>query len=145
MQPDPRPVPAPEAPSDPEAVRRATRLVMWFSGLLLAALWFSASSPPWPMPLLTGVVAVVAIVIGIRAIIAMRRAKMGGAMLVLLVVGLLLAGALVFFSVVQAAMWPVYADLQDCLDRAITSRAERACVADLETNVQDWFWGLMGS
>ncbi|MEE6280694.1 hypothetical protein [Georgenia sunbinii] len=145
MPTDRQPSPAPGPPPDPEAVRAVTRPVMWFSGLLLAGLWFSATAPPWPLPLLTGVLALAAIVLGIRGLVRMRRARIGGAMLVLVILGLLLAAAMVLISAMQAVMWPVYAELHACLDRAITVRAERACTAELEGNVQDWVWGLLGS
>lgn len=137
------PQPAPGTPPD-EATRRATRSVMWFSGLLLAGLWFSATAPPWPMPLLTGVLALAALVMGVRALLQMRRGSVGGAMLVLLIMGMLLAALLVLVSTLQAIMWPVYAELHDCLDRALTVRAERACMTELEGNLQEWVWGLFG-
>lgn len=143
MPSDPQPAAAPGSPSE-ELARRASRSVMWFAGLLLAGLWFSVLAPPWPLPLLTGVLSLAALVVGVRTIFAMLRARSGGAVLVLLVVGMLLAAFLVLVSALQAVMWPVYAELHTCLERALTVRAERACRTDLESSLQEWVWGLFG-
>src|SRR5690625_3560634 len=38
------------APPSEEQVRAANRPVLWFSLVLLAALWLSVTRPPWPLP-----------------------------------------------------------------------------------------------
>lgn len=135
--------PAPTTTPDDATVRSATRSVMWFAGLLLAALWFSAIAPPWPLPLLSGVLAIAAGVLGVRGLMLARRAKLGTVMIVLLVVGLVMAAGMIFVSVLQALMWPAYAELQQCLDRAITYRAEQSCLTELETNLEEWLWSVL--
>ncbi|HLS73979.1 MAG TPA: hypothetical protein VK046_09420 [Actinomycetaceae bacterium] len=122
---------SPHAPSE-EDVRAAYRPVLWFSLLLLAGLWLTVFNPPWPMPLLSGVLAVAAIVCGVIGLVRLRRARTGGMMPVLVLLGILLAAGMVLLTSVQALMWPVYADFYACMDRALTHRAERECFAGLE-------------
>lgn len=130
------------APPGEQQVRAATRPVMWFSVVLLAALWLSLTRSPWPLPLVPGLLALAAIVLGIVGLVRMRRARMGGAMTVLVVLGLGLAATMALLTSVQAILWPLYADFYDCLDRALTHRAEDACVTRLEERAQtfllDW-------
>ncbi|WP_413452225.1 hypothetical protein AA0Y32_11885 [Georgenia phoenicis] len=123
-------------PPDEAAARAATRPVLWFCVVLLAGLWLSLTRAPWPLPLVPGLLALVAIVLGAVGLVRMRRARMGGALLVLVVVGLGIAAAMVVLTGVQAALWPVYADFHACLDRALTHRAEAACLSGLEERAQ---------
>lgn len=119
------------APSE-EKVRAAYRPVLWFSLLLLAGLWLTVFNPPWPMPLLSGVLALAAIVCGVVGMVRLRRARTGGFMSVLVLMGILLAAGMVLLSSVQAVMWPVYAQFHACMEGALTHRAERACLTELE-------------
>ena len=125
-----------------QETRAATRPVMWFSLVLLAALWLSVTRPPWPLPLVPGLLALAAVVLGVLALVRMRRARLGGVMTVLVVVGMGIAAAMVFTTSVQALLWPVYADFYACLDRALTHRAQDACLTELEQRAQtfllDW-------
>ncbi len=125
-----------DALPDEEQQRAATRPVLWFSVVLLVGLWLSITQPPWPLPLVPGLLALLAIVLGVVGLVRMRRAKVGGAMTVLVVVGLGIAAAMVFLTAVQALMWPVYADFYACLDRALTHRAQDACLTELEQRAQ---------
>lgn len=136
---------APERTRTPaeEQTRAATRPVLWFSVLLLAALWFSVLNPPWPMPLLSGVLALAAIVLGVIALRRIRRARVGGMMTVLVVFGMVLAAAMVLLTGAQAIMWPVYADFYACVERALTHQAERQCLSGLENAAQNQFFDLL--
>jgi len=120
------------APPSEEQVRAANRPVLWFSLVLLAALWLSVTRPPWPLPLVPGLLALLAVVLGVVGLVRMRRVRLGGATVVLVVVGMGLAAMMVLTTAMQAAMWPVYADFHACLDRALTHRAEDACMSRLE-------------
>lgn len=126
----------PAAPPSEEAVRAATRPVLWFSVVLLVGLWLSVTRPPWPLPLVPGLLGLLAVVLGIVGLVRMRRARVGGAMLVLVVVGLGIAAAMVVLTGLQALLWPVYADFYACLDRALTHQAEAACLTGLEERAQ---------
>ncbi len=130
------------APSE-EDVRAASRPVLWFALLLLAGLWFSVLSPPWPMPLLSGVLALAAIVFGVLGLVRLRRVRTGGFMPVLVVMGILLAAGIVLLTTVQALMWPVYAEFHACLDRALTHQAERECLAGLEQTARSQLLDLL--
>lgn len=128
--------PSPDTDLDPERVRAASRPVLWFSVVLLAALWLSLTRPSWPLPLVPGLLALLAIVLGIVGLVRMRGTRPGRRTVVLLVIGLVVAVAMVLLAAVQAALWPVYADFHACLDRALTHRAEAGCLADLEQRAQ---------
>lgn len=130
-------------PASEEQVRAATRPVMWFSVVLLIALWLSVSRQPWPLPLFPGVLALVGLVLGIVGLVRMHRARIGGATRVLVVLGLGLAAAMVLLAGVQAVMWPVYAELHACMDRALTVQAEGTCLTSFEGSVQGWLRDLI--
>jgi hypothetical protein len=146
MREDKRPAPAPSAPgpgasgkrgaATPEETRSATRLVMWFSVLLLAAILFPALSFPWPFSLGSGVLALGALGLGIYALVRVIRVRVGGIILPVLVLSLLFAVYLVVSAVVQAILWEEYAAFQECADRALTVQAERACADGLEDAVR---------
>ncbi len=132
------------APPSEERVRAANRPVLWFSVVLLAALWLSVTRPPWPLPLLPGLLAAGAVVLGILGLVRMHRARVTSvATTVLVVVGIVFAGGLVAVTAVQAFMWPVYADFYACLDRALTHRAQDSCLTELEQRTQDLLLDLV--
>lgn len=142
----PAPAPAPQAPGSgstdrrrrptPEEARSASRPVMWFSVLLLAALLFPTLTPPWPLALLSGVLALAALALGIYALVKTIRVRLGGVILPVLIVSLLFAVYLVVSSVAQVILWDEYAAYQECTDRALTVQAERACAGTLEDAVR---------
>jgi len=125
-----------DAPPSEEQTRAANRPVLWFSLVMLAALWLSVTQPPWPLPLVPGLLALLAIVLGIVGLVRMRRARTGGAMTVLIIIGLVIAGGMVFLTGVQALLWPVYSDFYACMDRALTHQAQAACLTELEEHAQ---------
>ena len=131
------------APPTDEQVRAAHRPVLWFSLVLLAALWLSVTRPPWPLPLVPGLLSLLAVVLGVVGLVRMRRARVGGATAVLVVVGLGVAAMMLLFTSVQALMWPVYAEFYGCLDRALTHRAEAACLGNLEERAQSLLLDLV--
>ncbi|WP_324649678.1 hypothetical protein [Georgenia sp. H159] len=130
-----------EAPTE-EQVRAANRPLLWFSLVLLAALWLSVTRPPWPLPLVPGLLALLAIVLGVVGLVRARRARLRGGMTVLVVIGMGVAAAMVLLTGVQALLWPVYADFHACLDRALTHRAEDACLSELEDRAQSFLFDL---
>jgi hypothetical protein len=135
------PRPAPRTPPTPEQTRAATRPAMWFSLLLLLALVLPLTDLRWPLPLVSGALALAAVVLGVYALVRVVRARVRGAIRPVLVLSLLLAVYLVVTSVVQALLWPAYEQYSDCRDRALTLQAERTCVAELEDAVAERILG----
>jgi len=132
------------APPGEDRVRAAHRPVLWFSVVLLAALWLSVTRPPWPLPLVPGLLAAVAVVLGIVGLVRMHRARVTSvATTVLVAVGIVFAAGMVVVTAAQALMWPVYAEFHACLDRALTHRAQDACFAELEQRTQDLLLDLI--
>ncbi|WP_127571434.1 hypothetical protein [Georgenia faecalis] len=125
----------------PEQARAATRPVMWFSLVLLTAVVVPMMGVRWPLPLVSGALALAALVVGVYALVRVWRAGVRGAIVPTLAISLVLAAYLLVSAVVQAAMWPAYAAYADCTDRALTVQAERACRAELEDAVTDRILG----
>ena len=121
-----------------ERTRAASRTVMWFALVLLAALWLSVVRVPWPLPLVPGVLGLAAVVLGVLALVRMRGARLGASMTVLVVVGMVIAAGLALLTSVQAFLWPVYSDFYSCLDRALTHQAQDTCFSELEQRTQTY-------
>ncbi|WP_199424672.1 hypothetical protein [Actinotalea solisilvae] len=129
----PRP-PVQPARSDPEAVRRASRQVMHFGLLLLGTLVVSPLGLAGQVASLA--LAVAAVVVGIRALLAVWRAGVRGALVPVLGVGLGFALVLVLSLATMLALWPLQAELQECLGDALTISAREQCQDDFQENLQ---------
>ena len=132
------PTPDPDLARPEQRTRAASRTVMWFALVLLAALWLSVVRVPWPLPLVPGVLGLVAVGLGVLALVRMRGARLGASMTVLVVVGTVIAAGLVLLTSVQAVLWPVYSDFYACLDRALTHQAQDTCFSELEQRTQTY-------
>ncbi|WP_250448645.1 hypothetical protein, partial [Actinotalea sp. C106] len=117
--------PAPRPPVDPEAAREASRQVMHF-GLMMLATILAVSLPlPWQAAALA--FALGAVVLGIRALRAVWRSGLRGALVAILGFGLGLAALLTLSLVTMLALWPVQMERQSCLRDALTISATTAC------------------
>jgi len=125
--PEPRPAPEPTNPPDPEAQQAATRQVLHFALLLLATLLTSSLPLPWQVAGL--VLAIAAIVVGVRAMISIIRLKLRTALAPALGIGLGVAVTMVFSLAVTLAVWPLQVERQECLAGALTIAAHDACEA----------------
>ncbi|ACQ81259.1 hypothetical protein Bcav_3014 [Beutenbergia cavernae DSM 12333] len=133
-----RPVPpavSPERPAPtPEDARAFARSVGLFALLVLGAMLAGTLRLPWLV--IAPVVAVAAIVVGVRALLAGRRLGSRGAM-ALLAVGLVLSTMFLVSSASTLVLWPVQVERQECLDRALTHGARDACEATYTENLND--------
>lgn len=126
---------------DPEAARRATRKVLHFGLLLLGVIVLM--SLPFPWRVATLVVVLGAIVAGVRALLAVWRARMRGVLAPALVVGVGLAGVMLVQIVGMVATWNIETTYQSCLDGAITVSAQERCTAEHQQSLEDWLTARM--
>ncbi|GHS85074.1 hypothetical protein AGMMS50218_01670 [Actinomycetota bacterium] len=126
---------APPAP-DPDAVRRAGRLVTQFGLWMIASIVVGNLRLPWRMAGLVFVVA--AIVVGVRAVRQAWRARLRGALVPLLVAGLSFAVLFGLSLASVAAVWSVQVEQQECRQSALTVSAQAACDRAYEQGLRDW-------
>ncbi|MFI2702627.1 hypothetical protein [Cellulosimicrobium composti] len=134
--------PAPEpAEPDPELARQATRRTLHFGLLLLAVIVVSTMPFPWQAVSLA--LALGAIVVGIRALLTVWRARVRGALVPALGIGVGLSAMLALQMVSTLVTWDVALAHQQCLDGAITVAAEKRCDVErtqaLEEKLARWF------
>lgn len=133
--PAPGPPREPEEPVDPALVSDASRHVMRFSLLMLAALL--TSTLPLPARLLSVVVAVAALVVGVRAMRRARRARVRGMLVVALAAGMGMTAVVGLSTLVVVTVWDVEMERQTCEARAITNSARLDCRDTYEKGLQE--------
>lgn len=140
--PAPRPPAAPPEPPpvDPEASRLATRRVLHFGLLLLLVIVLSTLPFPWQLASLAAAVA--AVVVGVRALVASWRARVRGALVPALAIGVGLAVMLSFQMVAMLVTWDVAMAHQECLDGAITVSAQDRCESARLQSIEDRLGGI---
>lgn len=136
-----RSAPPEPAEPDPELARQATRRTLHFGLLLLAVIVVSTMPFPWQAVSLA--LALGAIVVGIRALLAVWRARVRGALVPALGIGVGLSAMLALQMVSTLVTWDVALAHQQCLDGAITVSAEKRCDVErthaLEEKFARWF------
>lgn len=132
VEPEPTtPKPAP----DPESVRRASRQVLHFGLLTLAAMFVSTLALPWQAASL--LFAVAAIGVGLRALRTVWKVGLRGAVVPMLVVGLAFTSLLAVTMAATLTFWPVQVERQECLSGALTISAKQACEHQYEERLQE--------
>lgn len=134
--------PDPLAHVDPEQLRATTRQVLHFGLLMLVTLVTSSLAFPWRVASLF--FAVVTIVFGVRALRAVWRARLGGALLPAVAVGLGLTVTMSLSMIGGLAMWDIEMDNQACLDGAITVAAQQECAVQYEQAREQWTKDQLG-
>lgn len=129
MQPDP-----PRKAPEPAELESATRKVMHFGLLMLASLVMFDRPLPWQAAALALVVA--ALVVGVRALIAVWRTGMRGVIIPALGVGLLLSGLMASTLTMMLAAWPITVERQECLAGALTISAKEGCESQYSDALQ---------
>lgn len=128
-----------QRPLDPEAVQTAGRLVIRFGVVALAAVLASGLPVPWGLA--SGLFAVVAIVVGVLAIIATVKARLRPPPVVMLSFGLVLMGVLLLMVLAQVIFYPAVVADQSCRTSAVTDRAVTACDDQQRGRVLDQLFG----
>ncbi|MFD1506654.1 cytochrome d ubiquinol oxidase subunit II [Georgenia yuyongxinii] len=120
-------------PDPPAAAQTdALRWVRRFGVLLLTGMGIGLFTLPWPWPLLSGVLCVLALVAGVVALVKVRVSRIRGAMTPVLAIGLVLAAVLGMASLSQVVLWREYDAYSSCLREALTEQARDACSSRLE-------------
>lgn len=122
----------PNKPSDPAV--RASRQVMQFAVAMLVVLLTTGLPLPWN--LLGLIVAVVAIVLGIRALVSNWRAGSRGLLFFILLVSVGLTGMMAIGAGGRLAFWDAMTAHQNCVGQALTVEAQDQCVADYKSDVE---------
>ncbi len=127
----------PPAPvrSDPEQVRLASRQVVHFGVLMLATLLVAPLGLPGQVASL--VLGLASLVVGVRALRAVWRAGVRGALVPVLAVGLGFALVMVVSFATMLALWPLQEELRRCLDGALTISAQEQCQDDFQRGLQE--------
>ncbi len=111
-------------------------------GLLLLAV-IVVSTMPFPWQAVSLALALGAIVVGVRALVAVWRARVRGALVPALGIGVGLSAMLALQMVSTLVTWDVALAHQQCLDGAITVSAEKRCDVErthaLEEKFARWF------
>lgn len=132
--PTPQRTPRPPREVDPELAQLGRRRLLHFASLMLLGLL--SSNLPLPWQIIATVSFLAAIIAGVRALIALWKAHVRGAVLPMLVMGLSMSGILLASSVTLLALWPVQMERQDCLHRAITVAAQEQCETAFEDDLK---------
>lgn len=138
--PDPTSTRTPEKPSkdgngkdgtDPKDAGKesATLWLRVFLLSLLCALLASNLLLPWKLVGLA--LALFAFAAGITTLVKAVRAKMSRFVVLLVSLGVVTAAFLGVGAIASVALWPVTAQYEDCMSRALTLQAERTCQDEL--------------
>lgn len=98
---------------------------MTFGALMLAAL--VATGLPLPWQVLGTVLSFTALAYGVAALRAVWRAGLRGMLVAALTIGLAVSATFLVSSLAMLATWPIHAERQACLARALTVAARDAC------------------
>lgn len=98
---------------------------MHFGLAMLACLVTSTLPLPWQAGGLA--FALLALVMGVRALRSVRASGVRGVLVPALSIGLAFAAVLALSMVTSLAMWPLQMDRQDCLRDALTISAQQTC------------------
>lgn len=130
----------PEKPSGPQ--RAMVRYSLALTGLLAAAIICSMLSLPFVM--LSGVLAVAAMICAIICLVAGVRAKQVPQAIVTGVIGFLVAGYVFVSAVSTAFIWDIRAGYEECSADAITEQSRAVCQQEYNEKIGDWFENLTG-
>lgn len=139
MPPGQRPVAPPSrdtTPPDPEQVAALARQGRTFAALMVAAVLTSSFPVPWQAAGL--VFTVLALVVGVRALIRAIRLRVRGTLTGLLIGGVGVSAFWFVVSIGMALMWPIYVDRQECLAGALTISARQECETQFRQSVEEW-------
>lgn len=129
----------PEPPPEPtpEEVRAAVRPVR-VVGLLSMVAFASSAFLPLPWQLAGLVLAVVAMVLGVRALRLVWSTGLRRALAAPLVIAMAFSGLVLVSSSSVLATWPIQMRHQECLERALTVSARDACEAEYREAVESY-------
>lgn len=119
----------------PEQVQALARRTSSFALCTVAGL--AASALPLPWGVLGGALSLVAVVLGVRTLVAAWRTSLRRRLAPVLFVGLTIASLYTVSSFAVVATWPIQVARQDCMERALTISARQACEAEFRAAIED--------
>lgn len=122
-------------PPDPERVALVARHARTFAALLLAAVLTATFPVPWQVASLA--FTVLALVVGLRALVLAFRGRVRGPMSAMLAGGVAVAAFWLVTSLGMTLLWPAYLDRQECLAGALTVTARHQCENQFQDSLQD--------
>lgn len=133
--------PPPRRAVDPETARRASRFVLHFTLLLLAALVTTSLPLPWQLGSLG--FAIAGLVVGLVGLRRVWRTGLRESFAPLMLFGLVFALLMTLSRSAMLMFWSVQMARQDCLDHAVTIDAREQCEADYQRSLNDRIEQLM--
>ena len=132
---DPRQQRPERKPPTPEEAAAAGKAVLKFGVALLVAML----AMRWPIPwqLVAPVAGLLAVYLGVRALITYRKVGMTTFASVFLMLGVAIATMLALSSMTLLTMWNEQVAHQECMDRALTVQAEQACTDAYDQALQE--------
>ncbi|CAM3934318.1 hypothetical protein M3A96_09460 [Helcobacillus massiliensis] len=109
--------------------------------LLCFAVAWALSLVPLPFSLLSGVVAIAAIVMLVRSIMAGLRTERRARAVIMGALGILASLLLVAMAGLSAIFYQPMHAIQQCQENAITEQARAACKDSAQDEVIDWLRG----
>lgn len=129
----------PRRPLDPVALRRAGQLTARFGLLALAAVLATSLPLPWGLAGIAFTLAAVAV--GIMALVAVVRARLRAATVVMISIGLGLVGLLLLSQLGMVLFYDVTRADQQCRTAAITDQAQQQCTDQRQGRLLDSVFG----
>lgn len=124
-----KPGPLDGGPARKAATLLASRRVNRFGVIALASIIAGSLPLPWAIAGLG--FGLLALVVGVMALIASLDARVKGSAVALLSVSLAIVGLLMLVQVLRVVVYPVSVAVQECETRALTDAAQQACDDDL--------------
>ena len=130
----------PQKPTGPQ--RAVVRYSLALTGLLAGAILFSMLS--LPLVMLSGVLAVAAMICAVICLVVGIRAGQVPQAIVTGVIGLIVGGYVFVSAVSTAFIWDIRAEYEECISDAITEQSRAECQGDYNSQIGDWFENLTG-
>ncbi|SMY12474.1 hypothetical protein BJEO58_02070 [Brevibacterium jeotgali] len=130
----------PEKPSGPQ--RTVVKYGLALTVLLAGAILCSMLS--LPLVIVSGVLALGAMVCAVICLVAGIRAGQVAQAIVTGIIGFIVAGYVLVSAISTVFIWDIRADFEACMADSITEQATAVCQNDYNEQVGDWFERLTG-
>lgn len=130
----------PDKPTGPQraVVKYGLALTVLLAGSILCSML------SLPLVMVSGVLALAAMVCAVICLIAGIRAKQVPQAVVTGIIGFIVGGYVLVSAISTAFIWDIRAEYETCIGDAITEQATAVCQNDYNTEVGDWFERLTG-
>lgn len=126
---------APDPVAESPARSKASKASVVFALLVLCTI--VTSNYPLPFKVTGLLFGLAALVMGVRAVVLLIRAKLGSGIAVVSIMGIVLTAFTVFGIAGQVILWPVQSDYETCQREALTGQAIDACTQEYTTTLEN--------